>query len=275
MTQADADIYFQEAASAGTFLVAMWCKPHGRKFAYRTANQGECDGTYFGKNKLMRAAFAWSLRRAAAVFTQNDIDSKNILNLYGVNSEVMRNGHRIMPLTSDERNSILWVGRSDKIKRPELFIDLAGKMPSEKFIMICQRATGDNEYDTLTARARQLKNLEFIERVPFAEIDGFFQRARVFVNTSDTEGFPNTFIQACKYAVPVVSLNVNPDGFLAQYNCGIACGGDLAKCVDALQYMLAENRYIELGKNARKYAEQKHDFKIIIEEYKRLFNALL
>jgi hypothetical protein len=273
MKKADADIYLQKSASWGTFLAAMFCKLHKRAFLYRTATAGECDGNW-PKGGLERRAFHWSLRQAGEVLVQNETDQRNIHDLLDVHALLMRNGHRIMPLTHDERNGILWVGRSDKIKRPELFIDLAEKMPGEKFTMICQRATGDNEYDTLTARARQVKNLEFIERVPFAEIDGFFQRAKVFVNTSDTEGFPNTFIQACKYAVPIVSLNVNPDDFLERYNCGIACGGDLVKCADALKYMLAENRYVELGKNARKYVEQKHDLKIIIEEYKRLFNAL-
>jgi len=195
--------------------------------------------------------------------------------LLGIHALLMRNGHRILPLTHGERDSILWVGRSDKIKRPELFIDLAERMPAEKFIMICQRATGDNEYATLTARARQVKNLEFIERVSFAEIDAFFQHARVFVKTSDTEGFPNTFIQACKYAVPIISLNVNPDGFLERHNCGKACGGDLAKCADALQYMLTGNRYGELGKNARAYAEANHDITKIAAEYKKLFEDML
>lgn len=275
MTQANADIYFQEAASAGTFLVAMWCKMHSRKFAYRTANQGECDGTYFGKNKIMRTAFAWSLRQGAAVFTQNDIDSKNILNQYGVSSEVVRNGQKIPEINSHSAGEyILWVGRSTPIKRPELFVRLAKEMPNERFVMICQQATGDQDYEKLAAQAGNVKNLEFIERVLFGEIEPYFEKARLLVNTSSSEGFPNTFVQACKWGVPILSLAVNPDGFPDNCGCGVSCGDDFQKFFDSLKYMLAENRYIELGKNARKYAEQKHDLKIIIEEYKRLFNTL-
>ncbi|MHB9071047.1 MAG: glycosyltransferase family 4 protein [Sedimentisphaerales bacterium] len=271
MTQADADIYFQEAASAGTFLVAMWCKTHNRKFVYRTANQGECDGTYFAKNKLMRTAFAWSLRHAAAVFTQNDIDSKNILNQYGVCSEVLRNGQKIPEISSHKISEyILWVGRSTPLKRPELFIQLAQEMPDKKFVMICQQATGDRDYEKLAAEAGNVKNLVFIRRVSFGEIESYFEKASLLVNTSSSEGFPNTFVQACKWGVPVLSLAVNPDGFPDDSGCGISCSDDFQKFIDSLKYMLSENRYVEFGKNAKKYAEQMHDIHRIIEQYKKV-----
>ena len=141
--------------------------------------------------------------------------------------------------------------------------------------MICQRATGDEKYEELLTRAGYVKNLQFIKHVPFREIDSYFQRAKVFVNTSESEGFPNTFIEACNYAVPILSLNVNPDGFLDKYNCGQSCDGQFQKLIDSLKFMLAENKFTELGKNARRYAEQNHDIRKIAEEYKKLFAGLL
>jgi glycosyltransferase involved in cell wall biosynthesis len=188
---------------------------------------------------------------------------------------VIPNAHRLETIGDAPRDIILWVGRSALVKRPELFFKLARQFPQERFVIICQRATGDDRYEQLIDEAGKVANLEFIERVPFSEIAGYFARAKVFVNTSDSEGFPNTFIQACSAGVPIVSLNVNPDGFLERHNCGKACGGDLAKCVDVLQYMFAENRYGELGKNARAYAEANHDITKIAAEYKKLFKDIL
>jgi glycosyltransferase involved in cell wall biosynthesis len=186
----------------------------------------------------------------------------------------MPNGHLLPQLPQLERETILWVGRSARFKRPSLFIDLAEIMSDEKLTMICQQATGDKKYEELVARAKQVKNLEFIERVPFGEIDSYFQRAKVFVNTSDSEGFPNTFIQACKCATPILSLNVNPDGFLDKYDCGISCDGDWNKFVGSLKIMLAAKRYEELGKNARKYVEEHHDITKIVQQYKKIFVEL-
>jgi glycosyltransferase involved in cell wall biosynthesis len=275
LRKADAQIYFQKAASWGTFLVALFCKFHKRIFFYRTASEQECDGTYIKQHPVFGKMCLWALKTAAHVFVQNKIDGQNLLRTTGISSTVIPNGHRLVELRQCQRDTILWVGRSAEIKGPTLFTYLAEKVPNQKFTMICQRATGDDKYDQLLARASQVENLEFIQHVDFNAIDTYFQQAKIFVNTSKIEGFPNTFIQACQYATPILSLNVDPDGFLVQYNCGICCNGSMECLVDSLRFMLAENRFIEFGKNARRYAEQNHNIKQIAGEYKRLFAGLL
>jgi len=275
MKTAKAHIYFQKVVSWGTFLVALFCKLHKTIFIYRTAQQIECDGTSLKQHFFAGRAFRWSLRSAAQVVAQSKIDQKGLEQTIGVHSIVIPNAHQLPMLSSAERDTILWVGRSAPVKRPELFIDLAGKIPSEHFIMICQRATGDQNYEALVARAREVKNLQFIQRVPFSHIAGFFRTAKVFVNTSDAEGFPNTFIQACEFGTPILSLNVNPDGFLDEHGCGICCKGNLGCLADSLSFMLAESRFIEMGKKARKYVEQNHDIRRTVEEYKKIFRKLV
>jgi glycosyltransferase involved in cell wall biosynthesis len=228
--------------------------------------------------------YKWVLRKAGHVFVQNKTDRESLLHTTGVLATAIPNGHRLAELRPSDfmrkqegglRDTVLWIGRSAEVKRPMLFIELAEKTPDEHFTMICQHATGDRNYDNLVERAEQVKNLRFIQRVPFDKVDSFFQCTKVFVNTSDAEGFPNTFIQACQFGVPILSLNVNPDGFLDEYGCGISCEGDFKRFRDSLGFMLAENRYIEMGKRGRKYVEQNHDIKKIIEEYKKIFRQLL
>jgi len=275
LREAKADIYFIKTFSPGTPLVAFFCWLHRRVFVYRTAHQDECDGTYLKQHPLLGRAFKWALRKAKLVFTQNKTDRENLKRTLAVDSIVIPNGHRLVQMKEHQRNIILWVGRSARFKKPELFIDLAQKIPGEQFTMICQRAIDDDKYEELAARAKAVKNLEFTERVSFDQIDGYFQQAKVFINTSDAEGFANTFIQACLHGSPILSLNVNPDGFLDKYNCGICCHGSLEQLTDALSYMLAENRFMEMGKKAREYAEQNHDIKKIVQQYKNLFRKLL
>jgi glycosyltransferase involved in cell wall biosynthesis len=97
----------------------------------------------------------------------------------------------------------------------------------------------------------------------------------VFVNTSDYEGFPNTFIQACKSATAILSLNVNPDNFLDKHNCGISCNGNWPLLVDSLRYLLEEDRCLKMGINGKKYVEEYHDVTKIIKQYKELFEELV
>ncbi|MDH4240387.1 MAG: glycosyltransferase family 4 protein [Phycisphaerae bacterium] len=268
---ADAQIYVRKFPSAVTTEVALFCKRYGRSFVYRTASEIESDGTFIKKNFFRGKGFIWSLRHADAVIAQNKKDAKNLAETVGVSAQVIKNPHQLPPLVQKEQDTILWVGRSAKVKRAELFLELAKQMPQQQFTMICQKAIKDTGYDSLVAKAQQITNLEFIPRVPFRKIREYFQRARMLVNTSDYEGFPNTFIQACKWAAPILSLNVNPDGFIDKYNCGMCANGDWEKFVDSLKGMLEQERYIELGKNARKYAIENHDITKIIEQYKSCF----
>jgi glycosyltransferase involved in cell wall biosynthesis len=274
MKNANSQIYFQEAVSWGTFLVALFCSSHKRSFVYRTANQGESDGTFLRAKPLLKKASSWSLHKAQAVIVQNDIDKENLRNFIGIDSIVIPNGQPLLESENQKRDTILWVGRSTHLKRPELFIKLAENFPDETFTMICQEATSDQNYKALIAQAQEIDNLDFIKAVPFASVNSYFQQAKVFVNTSDSEGFPNTFIQACNCATPILSLNVNPDDFINRHNCGISCNGDWRKMIDSLRDMLHEDRYLQMGENGKKYVRQRHDLKKIIKQYKQLFREL-
>ncbi len=275
MKNADSQIYFQETSSWGTFLVSLFCKLKNKKFIYRTAHKNECDGTYIKEYRIQGKAFKWALRNADEVIVQNASDQNDIKKLMGIDTMVIPNGHYLSDIKQIDKDYILWVGRSAQFKRPYLFIDLAEEFPDEKFVMICQRATGDENYEQLVSKAKQTENLHFIRRVPFADIDDYFQSAKVFINTSEAEGFPNTFIQSCKAGTPILSLNVNPDGFLDEYNCGICANDDWQEFVKHLKTLLSEHDELRnLAQNARKYAEEKHDIEKIAEKYKTLFLIL-
>ncbi len=271
MKKANADIYVLEAASPGVPLAAAFCKCKKKTLVYRTASMLECNGKWIQEKKILGKAFAWGLRKAYAVITQNTKDQKNLLDTLNVSSVVISNGLPLPPADNIQKEYILWVGRSEAVKGPRHFIELAKQFPDEKFRMICPPATGDNDYENLKKKAIAVHNLEFSGKVPFQEMDGYFQKAKVLVNTSDSEGFPNTFVQAVTAATAILSYAVNPDEFLTRYNCGLACGADMEKLKQGLAFLLENSRYIEIGRNGRKYAEQTHDIIKIIERYKQLF----
>ena len=271
LKRAEADVYVIKTASAGVPLVTMFCRLHKRVFVYRTAHKRECDGTYLKEHFILGRLFKFSLKRADKVFAQNVSDSESLKETMGVESEVVPNGHRLGDAVQGEKDCVLWVGRSAEFKRPEKFIALARKFAAARFVMICQRATGDKNYEQLVRKIKIVPNIEFYEQVGFGEIDALFERAKVFVNTSDAEGFANTFIQACKAGCAILSLNVNPDGFLDKYSCGICCGGDENRMADELKKMLEEDSWQEPGRNGRKYAEENHDIRTIVNRYKEVF----
>ena len=271
MRRADADIYMHEAASMGTVLAAAFCRRYRRAFVYRTASSREADGAFFAANRIQGFFVRRAFRAADVVIVQNDRDADNLRRTAGVAPIVIRNACRLPAAWQTSKDSILWAGRSLPVKRPDLFLDLAEAFPQQRFVMICQEGTGDADYQRLVRQARAIENLTFIPRVPYHEIDMYYQNAAIFVNTSESEGFPNAFIQAAAAGAAILSYRVNPDDFLTRYRCGLSCSGDFDTLKQQLASLLDHDRYRQLGQNARHYAEQHHDINRIVERYKTLF----
>jgi len=276
LRKANAQIYVRELSSLVTVECAAFTRLYRRKFVYRTAHTRECDGTYLKQHWFRGRAFVWALRHSDTVITQNAEDVEKILTTTGVSSIVIRGAHFLPPTGSgDERDMILWMARSDSFKRPELFLKLARQMPDKQFTMVCPKATYDDRYDELVEKAKQVENLQFIPGVPFGELDDYFQRARVFVSTSASEGFPNTYVHACKCGTPILSLKVNPDNFITRYECGMCADDNWDKFVKMLNELLEPETAGFYGQNGRRYVDENHSIGKIIEDYKKIFRQLM
>jgi glycosyltransferase involved in cell wall biosynthesis len=44
---------------------------------------------------------------------------------------------------------------------------------------------------------------------------------------------------------------------------------------DSLKFLLEDERYVQMGENGKKYAEENHDVTKIIQQYKTLFEKLV
>jgi glycosyltransferase involved in cell wall biosynthesis len=104
-------------------------------------------------------------------------------------------------------------------------------------------------------------NLDYVGPKTQREVNELLARAHVLVNTSVTEGYPNTFIQAWQRKVPVVSLTVNPDGVLDRQGVGIRAGTEQG--LEEAVRLLLENSALrnEYGVRAREYAVRRHSLR--------------
>ncbi|NJO88110.1 MAG: glycosyltransferase [Chloroflexia bacterium] len=145
------------------------------------------------------------------------------------------------------KNCILWVSRFQGWKQPDLFIELAEKIPDERFWMICPPPKGKEieNWEKLKSRAILLPNLQFIDYVPFSQIQDYFNKAFVLVNTSRAEGFPNTFLQAAQGRAAIVSLAVNPGDFISKYDCGVFCENDFDLLVKNLAGLVKNKKLLQ------------------------------
>ncbi len=182
---------------------------------------------------------------------------------------------RVYPKENDPK-TILWVGNSNEsVKQPSLMINAIRELPEYSFIMIVTPVT-DEQMEIIYQHAQTVPNLNVLPRIPYNEIEKYFAQARLFVNSSSFEGFPNTFLQAGKYGVPLISLNIDPNRMLTKYRCGLFCNNQFELMVDNIRLVMEDQElYDSLSANIIDYVQTFHDIDKIIPEYERAFLSAL
>lgn len=166
---------------------------------------------------------------------------------------------RPSPRTAAKDIDFLWIARCHPIKRPHVFLDLVEKYPAAKFVMISPKEFPDL-WETVRERAEKLPNLEFRERVPYHEVQGFYDRAKIFVNTSEFEGFANSYIQAGQGEAAILALSVNSDEVLTRFDAGICAGNDTEAFFKAAGELLANPERLDaLQQGSARFVREWHD----------------
>jgi glycosyltransferase involved in cell wall biosynthesis len=209
------------------------------------------------------------------------MQQRSLMQDWGIASHLIRNPIQLRHVPCDEgwfpaarRTSpyVLWVGRADRFsKRGDLCLELARRCPEQSFVVVMNR--GDrSEFDELT---RDLPpNVLFYERVAPDKIETLYRHAALLVNTSTAEGFPNSFLQAGKFGVPILSWQVDPDGMLERQGCGVCCRGDFGQMPDRLRTLM--NHGIDYHRHSRavwEYVHQHHDLDQCATQFMQLVQS--
>jgi len=259
----NADIYFQRAASAETGLIALVSKFLNKKFTFMVAHEQDVNGNFIRQNGWRGKLFLLGLKLADRIVCQTKEQQELLEGSLKTKSVIVQSGYPIKPPKKFKKTDILWVARAEEWKGPEMYIRLAQKFPEEKFTMICPPAENNPKYfELIKTKAKIVSNLKFIKQVPFSKIDAYFSRAKLFVSTSLSEGFPNTFIQAAMGRTPILSFKVNPDKIMDRYRIGFCAGGDEKKMEKLLRQILKNDQLRrQMGLNAFNYVRQCHDIR--------------
>jgi len=211
-----------------TSWLALLCalKRDRYKVIFVCALDGELDGTFREANPFRGRLFDWGIEKSDFRFGITDTQRQMFL-ARGLEAEVTRlllkNPRATKPVAKDI--DLLWVARCQPVKQPGMFLDLAKSFPKASCCMICS-PQNQALFDGISERAQKISNLNFLSNVPYSEIQSYFDRASVFVNTSSDEGVPNTFLHSGQGAAAIASLTVDPDGLIAKFGAGFCAGGD-------------------------------------------------
>ncbi|MDX9752487.1 MAG: glycosyltransferase family 4 protein [bacterium] len=277
LVQLGADLYIQRGSGIETAVTGLAARRIDKAFLFMTASRWDVNGThsaYIGH--LAGLAYRLGLHWALGVVTQSNEQQAWLLRLYGKSSTVVRSAHPIPVDIPAAKHGILWISRCEPCKRPALFLDLAAAFPEHPFTMVCPLANDPALFESIQARAQTLPNLTFAARVPFEETERLFATHRLFVNTSDMEGFPNTFVQAAKWGTPILTLEVNPDHIITTEQIGYCAGGDFSQMKTSLRTLLdTPSAWQTSSQNGRRYARQNHDIHQIVTRLTDLMKNLI
>jgi hypothetical protein len=226
LARADADVYYVSIAGPQVGIVALFALLHGRRLVFRIASDADCDP----RRLLIRHArdrwlYAFGLRHAQVLLAQSVQQVQSMQAHYALQARLA--SMLVEPpgpwIPFEQRDiDVLWVGNMLPLKRPHWVLDLARRVPELRVHVVGGAQPGHQAlWDDVAAEARGLANVRFHGRLPYHDVHQLFDRTRVFVNTSEVEGFPNGFLQAWQRGAPVVSF-FDPDHVIAQGGLGAA-----------------------------------------------------
>ncbi len=262
LQRAAADIYYLSCAGGQVGQVAMWAARNGRRMIFRIASDTDCEPdrvliSFWRDRKL----YEYGLRRAAAILAQSVKQQTLMHRGYGLDSSVASSLVDVpeRQLGLAERDiSLLWVSNIRQLKRPEAFLELAGRLNPFTATMIGGAQPGEQGFfEDIRARAAHVGNLSFRGRLPYRATNEVFERARLFVNTSEIEGFPNTFLQAWVRGVPVISF-LDPDDVIRREGLGCAVTS-VDEMASAVRRLLTDSQaWLEMSARCRAYMARRY-----------------
>jgi glycosyltransferase involved in cell wall biosynthesis len=272
MREADADIYYYRSAAMLAGVMAEFCRRHGRRSIYAGASDRDFDADIGGQ--LTRARDRWLFRRALRtadrIVAQNEAQRAACLATYGREAVVIPSCYESPSSQGSPEQIVLWVGTLHVNKRPELLLELAARLPHRRFVVVGGPAAGGGEFFAeMKRRAARLPNVEFTGFLPLAEVEPWFDRARLLVNTSTYEGMPNVFLQAWARGVPTV----------ATVDVGVPahrCVADICALEREVELLLNDPvSHDKASRACRAYFEATHSSAQVLGRYARLFEEMM
>jgi hypothetical protein len=271
LKKVNADIYIVFGFTQESIHIIDFCKNNKKKvFNFITSDEQILNENSTSNEKM--ESFINNINSVTKIFVQNEFQKKKLETNFNIKTILLKNpvliNNKVQRDSFDKK--ILWVGKSNSTKRPLLFLELAKLNPEKEFVMVCNN--NDLKMHNVVI-LNMPKNITFFEKLSFLETEKLFASAYVFVSTSYVEGFPNTFLQAAKYSVPVISLGVNPDDYITHYNCGFVCSGVNKISEKINEFYNDEKLQSQIGMHHFEYLNKNHNSVHIIKQLSEVIDS--
>ncbi|QKT02456.1 glycosyltransferase [Ectothiorhodospiraceae bacterium 2226] len=269
LREIDPDVIYQRGGGIFTGIAARHARARGCRLVWNIAAHWEvCPQPIRLRRDIAyrlveRRLLEYGIRHASTIVAQHADQARLLEAHYGRTPDALiRNFHPdpLEPLVKRRPCTVMWIANLKQCKQPELFLRLAETLRERtdaRFVMVGGMQVQGRAGDALrTAIARS--PVEYTGALPQEEVNRLLAEADLLVNTSTAEGFSNTFVQAWMRRVPVVSLNVNPEGVLERHRIGVQ-SHTFPQLVDDVRALLDDHEARDaMGRRAQQYALAHH-----------------
>jgi len=237
---------------------------------YYLANVGRL--WWFFSGILDEIVHPWLRRKSDIVFVQHERQKQILIDKH-INSIIFPNLidlTQIPVISNPIHNDFIYVGWLDKRKGIADFFELVNRAPLHTFKVIGppRDKTGQYYYEKL----KLFQNVSLLGELSHSETLYHIANSKALISTSPMEGFPNIFIEAWAYGIPVFSLYFDPGGVINKEKLGEHANGSIDKLLDALIKKRDNNEFAE---RAKSYVKQNHAInKNKIKKINELFSEL-
>lgn len=209
--------------------------------------------------------------------------AREILRDQGINAEVIPNGvdfqeienanpDRFRTNYNIKEDFFLFIGHMGFIKRPDLFIELANKIPDKKFVMIGPDITEENIL--IKYNMKVSGNLIILGKTPRATVLDALKACKVYIHPSIREAFSITLLESLACKKPTVTTN---------------SGGTKDLISEKVPIILFEQNNFDdlyekaahawdhpgIGEQGYEIVKQKYDWKVIIKRIDNLYERVM
>lgn len=262
------DIVYQQIGCAHTGIAACYARRNGAAMVWRVASDRSLTPARIPwwklHHRIERAFLLYGIRNAHLILAQTTWQQSRLAARYGrSDTQLVRNFSPAVapPARKTSRRNVIWIANLKPLKNPGAFVRLARSLAGNaevRFVMIGAPMLQDQWTFDVLRQIEAAPNVDYLGARSQDEVDHALREARVLVNTSDYEGFSNTFVQAWMREVPVVSLHVDPDQLLSAHGLGFLSRTEEQLQRDVGRLLDDQELAADIGRRCREHALRNH-----------------
>lgn len=184
---------------------------------------------------LTEIIYPFLIHNSDYIFVQHQ-GQMNILKKKGISSVIfpnLINTDELPDAANPVRTDFIYVGSLDKRKGFVEFFEIISKTPELTYKVIGQPR--DKTGYLFLEKLKSFRNVKLFGKLDHSETLFHIANSKALISTSPMEGFPNIFIEAWSYGIPVLSLYVDPGNIIKNEGLGYVADGSIDQLISYMR----------------------------------------